>query len=324
MYAQPLVSIIVIFYDGEKFITEAILSILAQTHGHWEILLVDDGSSDRSVEISQEFVRNYPGRIRYLEHERHQNLGMSASRNLGLANAKGEYIAFLDSDDIWLPEKLEKQIELFQQYPEASVVCGPTKLWYGWSGDPRDAVLDSILEIVREYNRLYKPGDLLKQLLLNRARTPATCSVLIRRSLLRKVGGFEDQFKGLYEDQVFFSKVYLKANIFVCSDYWDLYRQHSENHCLISEETGQGTPGHLNEKHRQFLRWLESYLLAEEVEDPDLLKVLHKALWAYENKWLYYILNPEQFFRMIGRFALPLRLRQKLWKHYILIRGSSL
>lgn len=67
--------------------------------------MVDDGFNDGSSEIAREFAYQNPQRIRYLEHSEHQNLGMSISRNLGIRNAKGDYITFLDSDDLWLPEK---------------------------------------------------------------------------------------------------------------------------------------------------------------------------------------------------------------------------
>jgi glycosyltransferase involved in cell wall biosynthesis len=324
MMSQSFISVIIIFLNGETFIEEAILSVFAQTYRYWELLLVDDGSTDQSTATAKEYAQKHLEKVRYLEHEGHQNQGMSASRNLGIAHSRGEYVAFLDSDDIWLPEKLEKQLQLFQENPEAAVVCGPTQWWYSWTGNPNHKSLDSIREIVREYDCLYEPPVLLKELLLDRARTPATCSALIRRSLFDEVGLFEEQFKGLYEDQAFFSKVYLKANVYISRQYWDLYRQHSKNHCLISERTGQGTPGYLNTKHQYFLQWLKRYLLSEEVQEPHLLKALHQALWAYEHQRLYYLLNPERFLRMIGRKTLPFMLRQWLWARYITIKGVDL
>src|SRR5437773_4242914 len=99
MTNKPLVSVIIIFLNAEKFIEEAIESVLAQTYDHWELLLVDDGSIDSSTEIALRYAEQYPGKVNYLEHEGHQNRGMSASCNLGIRNTKGEYIAFLDVDD---------------------------------------------------------------------------------------------------------------------------------------------------------------------------------------------------------------------------------
>jgi cellulose synthase/poly-beta-1,6-N-acetylglucosamine synthase-like glycosyltransferase len=88
MNHQPLVSVIMIFFNEEKFIEEAIASIIAQIYKHWELLLVDDGSTDRSTEIAKSYAEKYPEKVRYLEHENHENRGMSATRNLGISNNK--------------------------------------------------------------------------------------------------------------------------------------------------------------------------------------------------------------------------------------------
>lgn len=324
MNASPLVSAIIIFLNGETFIDEAIRSIIAQTYEHWELLLVDDGSTDLSTAIAQSYTHKYSEKVLYLEHDQHQNRGMSASRNLGITHSKGDFIAFLDSDDIWLPEKLEKQLALFQHHPEASVVCGPTKWWYSWMGDPQHNVVDSMRHITREYNRLFTPPLLLERLLLNQARTPATCSVLIKRKLFRVTGLFEEQFQTLYEDQAFFSKVYLKANVYISSQHWDLYRQHTNNCCWVAEKTGQGIPGHLNTAHLSFLKWLKQYMLTTDTSDTRILKVIDKSLWAYEHQGLYYIQHPIKLFRMIGRVILPYTWRHWLWHRYMLIKGIDL
>ena len=85
MSSGPLVSAIIVFKNAEKFIREAVDSVCAQTYGNWEMLLVDDGSSDAGTGIALEYARQYPQRIRYLEHEGHRNLHISASRNVGAA-----------------------------------------------------------------------------------------------------------------------------------------------------------------------------------------------------------------------------------------------
>ena len=93
MTERGLVSVVVIFLDAERFLEEAVGSVLAQTFDHWELLLVDDGSTDGSTAIARRYARTHPGRIRYLEHDGHRTLGMSASRNLGLFHGRGHYIA---------------------------------------------------------------------------------------------------------------------------------------------------------------------------------------------------------------------------------------
>jgi glycosyltransferase involved in cell wall biosynthesis len=88
MSDKPLVSVIVIFLNAADFLQEAIESVLAQTYEHWELLLVDDGSTDGSSEIALSFAFENSARIKYFEHDGHQNLGMSAARNLGIRKAK--------------------------------------------------------------------------------------------------------------------------------------------------------------------------------------------------------------------------------------------
>src|SRR5690606_28181582 len=105
MPTSPTVSVIIIFLDAERYLNEAIRSVFDQTVSNWELLLVDDGSSDASSTIARCHAAAMPERIRYLEHSGHENRGMSASRNLGIRTARGRYVAFLDADDVWLPDR---------------------------------------------------------------------------------------------------------------------------------------------------------------------------------------------------------------------------
>ncbi|MCT7983245.1 glycosyltransferase family 2 protein [Laspinema sp. A4] len=109
---MKLVSVVVPVYNVETYIAETIQSILNQTYSNFEILLVNDGSSDRSIEIIQTF--DDP-RITLIHQE---NQGVSAARNRGIAQAKGEYVALIDGDDIWAPEKLEKHVEHLEKSPK--------------------------------------------------------------------------------------------------------------------------------------------------------------------------------------------------------------
>ena len=136
MKSNPLVSAVLIFYNTEKFIEEAIASVFSQTYVYWELLLVDDGSSDPSTEIASRYAKRFPEKVRYLEHPGHQNRGMSAARNLGIRHAHGQYIALLDADDVWLPEKLQYQTAILNLYQEAAMVVAPIQWWYSWTGNP--------------------------------------------------------------------------------------------------------------------------------------------------------------------------------------------
>lgn len=106
---EELVSIIMPNYNGAKYLPETINSVLAQTYTNWELLFVDDCSTDNSLEI----IRSYKdSRIKILQNDK--NSGAAVSRNYALREAKGKWIAFLDSDDLWVPEKLEKQIAFME------------------------------------------------------------------------------------------------------------------------------------------------------------------------------------------------------------------
>src|SRR5438874_1836189 len=142
MNQKPLVSVITIFLNGERFIREAIESVFAQTYDNWEFFLVDDGSTDASTEIALQYAAQYPGKVRYLEHAEHQNCGMSATRNLGLRHARGTYVAFLDADDVWLSDKLARQVAIVEAQPQAAMVYGATEYWYSWTGHPEDCQRD--------------------------------------------------------------------------------------------------------------------------------------------------------------------------------------
>lgn len=106
-----LVSIIMPSYNTAKYIAETVQSVLAQTYQNWELIIVDDCSTDDTDEVIKPFLSD--SRIRYLKNEK--NSGAAVSRNRALREAKGKWIAFLDSDDLWMPEKLEKQIAFMKE-----------------------------------------------------------------------------------------------------------------------------------------------------------------------------------------------------------------
>ena len=111
---QPLVTIITPLYNAEKFIAQTIQSVINQTYQNWEMIMVDDCSTDSSREIVKQYEKN-DSRIRLIKSETNFG-GPARPRNVGIENADGDYITFLDADDVWLPEKLEKQIDFIQKY----------------------------------------------------------------------------------------------------------------------------------------------------------------------------------------------------------------
>src|SRR5512135_1708649 len=124
---SELVSVIIPFYNCERFLREAIESVLAQSYKLWELLLVDDGSTDGGTEIAREIAALQPDKIFYLEHAGHANCGVTRTRNLGVGQSRGEFLAFLDGDDVWLPRKLEVQVHHLRENPDAGLIFGPSE-----------------------------------------------------------------------------------------------------------------------------------------------------------------------------------------------------
>ena len=116
----PLVSVIIPVYNAEKYLADTINSVLAQTYSHWELILVDDGSTDDSITICQQLQNS---KIKIIRQE---NGGVSSALNTGISQSQGEYLAFLDSDDLWLPEKLAKHIAHLESNPDVGVSFSPS------------------------------------------------------------------------------------------------------------------------------------------------------------------------------------------------------
>jgi len=169
--SPPLVSVIVPTYNRSSFVLEAVDSVFKQTFEDFELIVVDDGSIDGTAEA----LNQYKGRLIY-SFQDHQ--GVSAARNRGIQTARGKWIAFLDDDDLWLPEKLETQIRFFSQNPEA-MICQTQEIWIrnGRRVNPR------------KKHRKYS-GDIFAPSLLLCLVSPS--AVMIRRDLFERVGYFDE------------------------------------------------------------------------------------------------------------------------------------
>jgi glycosyltransferase involved in cell wall biosynthesis len=320
MSTRSLVSAIIIFLSEEKFLSEAIESVFAQTYDNWELLLVDDGSSDGSTEIARRYAEQHPRKVRYLEHESHRHRGTGASRNLGIRHATGAFIAFLDADDVWLSHKLARQVAIMGSRPEAAMVYGSPELWHSWTGRSEDRQRDSLQAITVEPNTIVGPPTLLALFLARKAITPAPSDALLRREIVDDVGGFEETFKTLYEDQAFFTKVCLKASIFVSGECWDRHRQHRDSICSVGKKTGE-----YYSARPVYLNWVERYLTGQKVEAAEAWKALQKELWLYRHPIFYSLLRRKQrYTRLVGETVkqiawrmLPVPVRRWLLAHII-------
>ncbi|MFQ5700789.1 MAG: glycosyltransferase family 2 protein [Acidobacteriota bacterium] len=175
---MPRVSVIIPTFNREAVLREAIESVLEQTYTDLEVLVVDDGSTDGTRRMVGERFRDAP-RVRYLLME---NEGQAAARNRGIRESRGELIAFLDSDDLWLPEKLTLQVDRLDRTPGAGMVfCDRI----GEAGKDRATT--------RFQQKGFK-GDTSLRGILENGFPFATPSVVVRRKVLEEVGAFDDSF----------------------------------------------------------------------------------------------------------------------------------
>lgn len=203
-----LVSVIIPCYNGEQFLGEAIDSALRQTVREIEVIVVDDGSTSTGP---RDLVAGYSDRIRYI---RQDNKGISAARNTGIEAARGDLIAFLDDDDVWLPEKLEKQLEFLERV----------------RFDGRDVGLVSTAfiytdESLNEIGRFSLPyaGLVFDQLMFTDL-VGLPSSVIVPHAVLEAVGGFNDDLRAS-EDYDLWLRIASRYEIFSLNEYLVKYRQ---------------------------------------------------------------------------------------------------
>jgi len=250
---RPAVTAIIVVRDGEAFLGEAIDSILAQSFADWELIVVDDGSTDGTPDIVCTYAARAPGRVRMLAHPGGANRGIAASRNLGLASAHGRYVAFLDADDVWLSEKLGEQVAILDADPSLGLVYGRTLIWRSWEC-PKGRE-DFYYPLGVEPDRSYRPPVLFEILLRNKSQTPTTCNAMVRADLFATVGGFEPRFREMFEDLTFFGRALATAPAYVSGRTWAKYRQHPASCTARSAAGGRDAMARL-----VVLRWLEGSL----------------------------------------------------------------
>jgi SAM-dependent methyltransferase len=247
--------------------------------------------------------------VRYLEHAGHVNRGMSASRNLGIRHGDGTYVAFLDADDVWLPHKLEEQVGYLEANPEVALVYGLYEIWYSWTGRPEDRGRDFAHLLGVPSGEPIRPPSLLKRFFFDQdAALPAPTDFLVRRSAIDDVGGFEDAFVGLYEDEVFVAKICLHHTVMGIDTVWDRYRQHPDSSNARMVRSRQEYAA-----RRVFLSWLRDYLRSEGVADPAIVGGLRREMWRTAQPLLFRLWDGRRTIapKMLGRL-LPAPVRSWL------------
>jgi glycosyltransferase involved in cell wall biosynthesis len=311
------VSCVTTFLNAERYLAEAIESVIAQNYPHWELLLVDDGSTDGSRAIAKSFVDRFPERIRLLFHSQGRNEGKSVSRNLGIASAASDIIALLDADDIWMPDKLDAQMQIFANCPQVDFVYGPVIYHYGWTGRPQDAARDFISPIGVPADQPIAPPLVTARMLEVEARRqesicPYPSAVSFRRSLFDRAGGFEPEFRQVYDDAIFFAKALAVGCSYATARPFCKYRLHPAQRLSHSYENAAADS--VDAAEARFLNRSRTFFEEQQIVDKRLRQALAEASRRYQSPHSQGTLGRLKLIKpLLARHLRPLRraLRQQ-------------
>ncbi len=254
---RPTFSVIIIFHNEERFLAEAVASVAAQTGPSWELIMVDDGSTDQSAHFARVLATAFPTWMRCITHPGRANLGMSASRNLGLDHARGEFVTFLDADDVWRPGKLDAQLKLLRSHPDVGVLVAPAEWWWSWDGGDEDRDhRQCLLPVDQDEVVVASPPQLARHFLIDEWKS--ICDLVVSRQLANLVGGYEGAFTAMFEDQVFHTKLLSQHPALVAGRHWYRYRQHGDACTATSHDAGTHAVS-----RRRFLDWAVGYLAVQ-------------------------------------------------------------
>lgn len=256
---MPLISVIIPVYNGEKTIRETIESVLNQTWTDLEVLVINDGSQDSTLKIVSNIEDT---RLKVFNYS---NAGLSASRNRGITLAQGEYVSFLDADDLWTPDKLELQLKALEANPEAAVA-------YSWVN-----YITETGEFFRSGNYINMNGNIYEKF-LNQNVLENGSNPLIRKQALTEVGGF-DQDLSYAEDWDMWMRLAARYHFVAVPSPQILYRMSAnsmsgnilkmEAGCLrLIEKAFNQAPTSLQHLKKNSYATLYSYLTFKALEAP--------------------------------------------------------
>jgi hypothetical protein len=310
--ADDLVSVIIPFLDPpEGFLREAIESVLGQDYRPLELILVNDGSAPATVRMARGLLEALTIPARCIEHPGGINRGCSATRNLGARTARGRYLAFLDADDAWMPGKLTEQVEILRQDADLALVFGPSMYWYSWNRAGGDAREDVILDRGVERPRRMPPPEFVALFLRGRIVNPSPTNFMVRRDAYHACGGFEESFRGMYEDQAFLVKVGLGHAVCAVPNCWDRYRQHPQSMTAQADAAGAE-----EDARRAFLGWVRQYCASHGIRAPAVWEAVNKELWLSgpaAGRRSRSVRRLKKWWLRAEEAVLPARLRQRRW-----------
>lgn len=270
-----LISVIVPLYNGSAYLERCLESISAQEVDRYqvEVLVCEDGSHDRSLEVAQALAPRQRHETRVFSHPDGRNHGVCATRNLGAAEARGEFLALLDADDLWLPGKLARQMRVFEEGPAVECVCSfgfnkdlagrPVRGWSGgeWAGDFRCAAPPEDFRGPYDFEQLLRGDPVLNS------------SVVMRRAAFARAGGYPRTMSHQAEDWLLWLKLSLSAPIAVVEEPLIDYTVHEDSYTARYVRDGYGF-GARHEVMAFLLHWM-----AQREEYRERARELYRKDW---------------------------------------------
>ncbi|MEL6580488.1 MAG: glycosyltransferase [Cyanobacteria bacterium J06607_15] len=249
--SNDLISVVIPAYNAAATILETVNSVLAQTYTNFELIIINDGSSDRTLNLLQDITDS---RLKIYSYE---NAGLSTARNRGVERSQGEFISFLDADDCWTPNKLERQIAALQNNPQAALAY--SRVYFKYETEAASYADTSVIYTGNVYAEL-----LLKNFLHNGS------NALISRNILAQVGLFDPQLKAV-EDWDLYLRIAAQYDFILVPEVQIIYRQSATSMTgnvrlmehyltLVIERAYAHAPEQLQYLKPQSLGWTYKYL----------------------------------------------------------------
>jgi glycosyltransferase involved in cell wall biosynthesis len=281
----PLISVIIPTFNRTRQVQAALRSVLAQTYTEFEVIVVDDGSTDGTGQALQTLVSQEGCNGRRVRYFFRPNQGQSAARNMGIEKARGELVAFLDSDDIWLPEKLEWQVRALEQFKDKCCACitdarlvdslGMDTLAFRESGKPYEETLGIDFEAVRNLVKCRDPFWIY--------------TLLVRADVFKQLGWFDNQL-GYAEDHDFLFRLSLATTFCYVNKplaLLDRSRSPEGSNCRPWDE--------VEVRLRGSQTMLEKWLKLDSKLPPDVLKTVTHSLRQLHSAWTNWYLEHERY-----------------------------
>lgn len=298
---SPRVSVVIPAYKAALTLEEAVDSCLGQSKDDLEVLVIEDGSKDGTLEVAEKCRRKDPERVRVLRHAGGVNKGVAASRNLGLDMARGEFIAFLDADDAWLPDKLRIQLEVMDREPAVGLVFG--NVYLSSDPDPSKPMQSQALGVAKFRIGLCEAlneGKTSERHLINLhregLRIVPSPTPLVRKFMfasgLRFLG--QPRLRLQYEDYLMWKVLSMRTRFHYVAEPLAIYREHSSSFTGGFQRSGstllylQG----MQDVHREFLLEVSDCLDADflaQLQAREGSRVLSSAARIPMSDWPAYL-----------------------------------